>query len=283
MSDPPVPMPWSGGGHQPQDGATSLVPARLRASCLCPELRHWPANAKALCAHCSQHTGGRAGRDSLPVTARKPMGWVGSAASPPLRTTRARCAQTRQLRSGSRSPLSPAPGHPVPPEHPVPPGASCAPHPAPLLSPAADTQKLGALPSLGVRCAGDGVTCPSRCAKRGNPLVAAALAWLKETGRTPPFPCHSFWKRHSALDSPVVLGAGDSTARAHSALFTVILSPGRGAALPKTVWEDTAAVPRQKGWALGKGVLSHGPGKHKASFPHLCIPPAWSHQNRRAR
>lgn len=127
MSDPPVPMPWSGGGHQPQDGATSVVPARLRASYLCPELRHWPANAKALCAHCSQHTGGRAGRDSLPVTARKPMGWVGSAASPPLPTTRARCTQSRQLRSGSRSPLSPTPGELQQcPEHPVPPSRSAA-------------------------------------------------------------------------------------------------------------------------------------------------------------
>lgn len=37
------------------------------------------------------HTGGQAGEQggsSLPVTARKPMGWVGSAASPPFRTTR---------------------------------------------------------------------------------------------------------------------------------------------------------------------------------------------------
>ena len=60
-----------------------------------PELRHTPANAKALCAHCSHphRRAARQGGSSLPVTARKPMGWVGSAASPPSRTTRARCTQ----------------------------------------------------------------------------------------------------------------------------------------------------------------------------------------------
>lgn len=60
-----------------------------------PELRHKPANAKALCAHCSHphRRAARQGGSSLPVTARKPMGWVGSAASPPSRTTRARCTQ----------------------------------------------------------------------------------------------------------------------------------------------------------------------------------------------
>lgn len=258
MSDPPVPMPWSGGSHQRR--ATSVVPAPLRASYLCPELRQWPVMQRHFAHIARSHTGGRQGGSSLPVTAHKPMGWVGSAASPPFRATRARCAQSRGLASGSRSPLSRSPR---PRGAPTAPAAPCAPHPAPLSSPAAARDQLaalrGALHSAGVRCEGDGVTRPSRCARRGKSLVTAALACLKETGRTPPsrcFPCHIVLGQTLCSQ----LTCGRESRGQHTGLTTpCLLAPDRGSTLSKAVWEDTAIVPRQKGWAPGKAVLGHAP------------------------
>lgn len=80
-------------GHRLRDGAAGVVLAPFVSER--PELEHTAAHAKALCAHCSHphRRASRRGGRSLPVTARKPMGWVGSAASPPSRSTRTRCTQ----------------------------------------------------------------------------------------------------------------------------------------------------------------------------------------------
>lgn len=88
-----------------------------------PELRHTPAHAKALCAHCSHphRRAARRGGRSLPVTARKPMGWVGSTASPPSRSARTRWTQREH----------PDRGLPLPPGHP-PVSRCCAPGHPPL-------------------------------------------------------------------------------------------------------------------------------------------------------
>lgn len=71
-----------------------------------PELQHTAAHAQALCAHCSHphRRAARRGGRSLPVTARKPMGWVGSAASPPSCSTRTRCTQPEHPKCRLRSP-----------------------------------------------------------------------------------------------------------------------------------------------------------------------------------
>lgn len=76
-----------------------------------PELRHTPAHAKALCAHCSHphRRAARRGGRSLPVTARKPMGWVGSAASPPSRSARTRWTQPEHPDHGLPLPPRPSP------------------------------------------------------------------------------------------------------------------------------------------------------------------------------
>lgn len=126
-------------------------------------------NAKALCAHCSSQPHGQGG-SSLPVTAHKPMGWVGSAASPPLRATRARCARSRRLESRA-VPAVPQPC--APGESPQPHCALCPPS-----RPAAGDKVAalrGALRPAGVRCEGDGVSGASRGARGGKPLVTAPL------------------------------------------------------------------------------------------------------------
>lgn len=193
MSDPPVPMPWSGGGQQAQShlGCPSTSASELPL----PRATALACNAKALCAHCSQpHR--RASREGAACPSPLASQWAGWA----LQRTPLSAPHALAVPRPSIWTRAPAPRFPPalrPREAPTVPAASCVPHPAPLSSLAAARDKLaalrGALHSVGVRCEGDGVTRPSRCARRGKPLVTAALACLNETGRTPPcrcFPCH---------------------------------------------------------------------------------------------
>lgn len=132
MSDTRVSMPWSGGGHLAQDRATSVVPAPLRASYLCPELA---ANAKALCAHCSQphgQAGGRAGREQ-PARHRSQANGLGGLCSEPPFPHHTRLTVPR-AGSWTRAPAPRCPPAPRPREDPTLPAAPCAPHPAPLLA-----------------------------------------------------------------------------------------------------------------------------------------------------
>lgn len=90
-------MPWSGGATGCGMGQLGLS-WHLFASER-PELQHTAAHAQALCAHCSHphRREARRGGRSLPVTARKPMGWVGSAASPPSCSTRTHAVPSRSI------------------------------------------------------------------------------------------------------------------------------------------------------------------------------------------
>lgn len=259
MSDPPVPMPWFGGGHQAQDRATSVVPAPLRASHLCPELRHSPAKAKALCAHCSQPHG-RASREGAACPSPLASQWAGWALQrTPLSAPHALAVPRPSI--CTRAPTPRCPHAPALGELQQSPLRLVPPHPAPLLSLAAARDKLaalwGALHSVGVRCEGDGVTPPYPCARKGKPLATAPLACLKETGETPPsrcFPCHIVLG-----ETPLTTGLwqweqGPAQPGLTAPCSLPRWSPDRGSTLSKAV------VPRQKGWALGKGILRQGTG-----------------------
>lgn len=192
MSDPPVPMPWSGGGHQAQDGAAWLVPAPLRASYLCPEPRHWAAMRRHF-AHIAprSHTGREGAACPSPLTSQ----WAGWALQrAPLSAPHAPAVPGAGVWRAGLSPLSPSP---APPGRARSPTAPCAPHPAPrpetklrlcgelCARPGSGVKGMGLAGLPGVR----GEENPLFCSPCNCSPCSAPLACLKGTDRPPPSRC----------------------------------------------------------------------------------------------